>query len=371
MRLRTARTLLATPSENGVLIYNFLEKVAAECSHEALYWMSYLQQWTAEADILKNHPHLSAQAVSNELQTLTELSVLIIENSAQARKEQNYNSSWEWGLAAGALHFSTANMQFMSLDESVQQQIDDARHKSRRVPQFIRNNSNAIPIEGSSSTTAEALISLMERRRTNRSVKCPSISLSQLSDCLYAGMGITGGVRTPTGTLPLSMTPSGGARNPYEAYVYARAVNGLDPGFYHYSAFDRSLDLVGSTLLNIPSEMLAGQSWAEPMPVIIFLVAYLERAMWKYKDANAYRVVLIEAGHIGQNIMLAATAHGLSACPTAALHHDLIARHLKLDEITHTPIYALTLSEPAGADSEVLTLTELAQLTELSANLHT
>jgi hypothetical protein len=85
MRLRTARTLLATPSENGVLIYNFLEKVAAECSHEALYWMSYLQKWTAEADILKNHPHLSAQAVSNELQTLTELSVLIIENSAQAR----------------------------------------------------------------------------------------------------------------------------------------------------------------------------------------------------------------------------------------------------------------------------------------------
>ena len=29
--------------------------------------------------------------------------------------------------------------------------------------------------------------------------------------------------------------------------------------------------------------------------------------MWKYDDPNAYRVVLIEAGHIGQNIMLAAT----------------------------------------------------------------
>ena len=33
---------------------------------------------------------------------------------------------------------------------------------------------------------------------------------------------------------------------------------------------------------------------------------------------DAYRVVLIEAGHIGQNIMLAATREGLSACPTAA-----------------------------------------------------
>ena len=60
------------------------------------------------------------------------------------------------------------------------------------------------------------------------------------------------------------------------------------------------------------------------MPCIIFLVAYLERTMWKYSDSNAYRVVLIEAGHIGQNIMLAATQAGLSACPTAALAHSAI-----------------------------------------------
>jgi nitroreductase len=68
--------------------------------------------------------------------------------------------------------------------------------------------------------------------------------------------------------------------------------------------------------------------------------------MWKYEDANAYRVVLIEAGHIGQNMMLAATRHGLSACPTAALSHSVIKRLLGLDRLTDAPIYALTLSAP-------------------------
>jgi nitroreductase len=50
--------------------------------------------------------------------------------------------------------------------------------------------------------------------------------------------------------------------------------------------------------------------------------------------------------------MLAATRHGLSACPTAALSHSAIKRLLGLDRLTDAPIYALTLSTPKpGAHS--------------------
>ena len=146
------------------------------------------------------------------------------------------------------------------------------------------------------------------------------------------------------------MTPSGGARNPYEAYVYARAVDGLQAGFHHYSAFDHSVLPIDVSERPSPSELLGGQSWADDMPCIIFLYALLERPMWKYEDANAYNVVLIEAGHIAQNIMLAATRHGLSACPTAALNHSRISRCLSAErKVTHAPVYALTLAEPGVA----------------------
>ena len=81
---------------------------------------------------------------------------------------------------------------------------------------------------------------------------------------------------------------------------------------------------------------------------LIVLVADLRRTMWKYHDPNAYRVVLIEAGHIGQNAMLAATRHGLSACPTAALSQKRIREALGLARITDAPIYAMTLAVPGS-----------------------
>jgi SagB-type dehydrogenase family enzyme len=173
--------------------------------------------------------------------------------------------------------------------------------------------------------------------------------LSQLSDCLFAGLGITGETENCVGALPLSMTPSGGARNPYEAYVYARAVEGLQAGLYHYSAYDHTLARLDyCDALPMPSEFLGGQEWADEMPCVVILCALFERTMWKYDDANAYRVVLIEAGHIGQNFMLAATRHGLSACPSAALNHSAINRFIGGPrKFTHAPIYALTLAKPA------------------------
>ena len=146
------------------------------------------------------------------------------------------------------------------------------------------------------------------------------------------------------------MTPSGGARNPYEAYVYARDVEGLAPGFYHYSAHDHDLGLVETNRMPKLSELVGGQDWADEMPCMIILCAMLERTMWKYDDPNAYRVVLIEAGHIGQNIMLAATRNGLSACPTAALNHATIRECVSLKRLTDAPVYALTLAVP-GAET--------------------
>jgi SagB-type dehydrogenase family enzyme len=193
------------------------------------------------------------------------------------------------------------------------------------------------------------LLQLMAQRRTVRTAGASDISLRHLSDCLFAGFGITGRTTNCVGVLPLGMTPSGGARNPYEAYVYARSVEGLDPGFYHYSGVEHTLARLGTNEMPLPSSLLNGQEWADEMPCVIILMAQLERTMWKYDDANAYRVVLIEAGHIGQNIMLAATKHGLSACPTAALGHSELTRCIApTAKLTHTPVYALTLAKPGA-----------------------
>ena len=95
-----------------------------------------------------------------------------------------------------------------------------------------------------------------------------------------------------------------------------------------------------------PSALVGRQDWADEMPCMILLCASMARTMWKYDDPNAYRVILIEAGHIGQNIMLAATQHGLTACPTAALSHSAIRECISMPGLTDAPVYALTLCVP-------------------------
>ncbi|NJM28854.1 MAG: SagB/ThcOx family dehydrogenase [Rhizobiales bacterium] len=194
----------------------------------------------------------------------------------------------------------------------------------------------------------------MKRRRTNRCGLPRPVTLNQLADCLWAGLGITGFVRTEASVLPLKMTPSGGARNPFEAFLIARNVEGLDPGVYHYAAIGHSLGLVNADYSPSFSELLAGQEWADTMQVLVVLVASLNRTAWKYKDANAYRVVLIEAGHIGQNMMLACTNNELTACPTAALAHSRLRTLFGIESLADVPMYAIAIGHPGVDPDEVI-----------------
>jgi SagB-type dehydrogenase family enzyme len=288
---------------------------------------------------------MSAFEVRETIDQLVAASAIVEQGSKLAQAEQEFQSTWTWGVPTALMHFCLQDPDHMTLAESEALQRRNAA--DRRHPALYRRNDGMAVQALPDAREGNELMQLMARRRTVRSAGKPGITLQQLSDCLFAGLGLTGTTKNAAaGTLPLGMTPSGGARNPYEAYVYARDVEGLAPGFYHYSAFDHDLALIETDRVPKLSELVGGQDWADEMPCLIILCAMLERTMWKYDDPNAYRVVLIEAGHIGQNIMLAATNHGLSACPTAALSHLAIKRLLGLDRLTDAPIYALTLSAP-------------------------
>jgi SagB-type dehydrogenase family enzyme len=362
MNYRAAKTIIALPADQGVVLYDYTSKTAARCSTDALHWMHYFSAWHEIAEAISAHPQWSEKHVRETIEALVELGFIYSESDQRATFQKDFEENWNWGHAAAMFHFSVLNNPFHSAEESRQMQLE----KSERAPSpilFWRNPEEALQLDQPNKSEVGDLLTLMAKRRTNRTCLQQNITTQQIADCLRAGLGITGFVETETGLLPLAMTPSGGARNPYEAYVMVRNVDGLAPGFYHYSAIDHSLESISRNLPNRPSSLLAGQEWVDEMPAVVFLVAAMERTMWKYPDANAYRVILIEAGHIGQNIMLAATAHGLSACPTAALSHEDISRHLELEKITHVPIYALSIGVPGEYDAKVITPRQYQDLT--------
>jgi SagB-type dehydrogenase family enzyme len=344
MRYRAAQTLVYSRAEGALIGCNFLAKSVFNCDPDLVAFLGGLSEWCTFGEIAALMGEISDEDARATLGELVNVSALVEEGSGLAKAEDEFRSGWKWGLPAAMMHFCVQNPDYMSLEESQALQ----REKAARGPQpklFTRNRRRVVtelpePRDGSE------LVELMARRRTVRAAGKPTITLKQLSDCLYAGMGITGHTSNGIAKLPLGMTPSGGGRNPYEAYVYASNVEGLTPGFHHYSAFDHDLGLVETNQRPKFSELVGGQDWADEMPCMILLCASLDRTMWKYDDPNGYRVVLIEAGHIGQNIMLAATRHGLTACPTAALSHSKIRECLAMEGLTDAPIYALTLCVP-------------------------
>jgi SagB-type dehydrogenase family enzyme len=331
-----------TQQDGGLLGCNFLTRNVFGCDSALVSFLTATPDWTDVQTIVEG----TFEGDSASVESLIQHCAVVVAGSELARREEEYLKYWQWNVPTGMLHFCLEDAEFMSVEES--EEIQKQRIRSEPQPSLYLRNRDRIPVvQLPQVETAHTLMDLMARRRTVRAAASPSISLSQLSDCLFAGMGITGQTSNCVGSLPLGMTPSGGARNPYEAYVFARRVEGLQPGIYHYSAMDHDLGLVDTNLPEF-SGLVGGQEWADEMPCLVVLVADFRRTMWKYRDPNAYRVVLIEAGHIGQNIMLAATRHGLSACPTAALAQARIRKLLGLRRITDAPIYAMTLAVPGA-----------------------
>lgn len=343
MRIRSARTLVFTREGGEVVAFNYLANSTFSCSHDLLAFLAMVDDWTDFEDVTRLVPLTSREELGSTIQGLLEVNALTEEGSSLADAEEDFRTAWKWGVPAALFHLSVQDKTYLTLEQSEAQQ--EAKLEDSPPPPLYLRNVDAIELPP--ALNGNDLLQLMARRRTVRQATRATISLDQLSDCLFAGLGITGQTSNCVGSLPLAMTPSGGARNPYEAYVYARSVDRLDAGFYHYSAFDHTLARVDTDELPLPSDLMGGQSWADEMPCVILLCAHFERTMWKYDDANAYRVVLIEAGHIGQNVMLAATRHGLSACPSAALNHSRINQCVGARSgFTHAPIYALTLATP-------------------------
>ena len=93
--------------------------------------------------------------------------------------------------------------------------------------------------------------------------------------------------------------------------------------------------------------------WFDHAATLILLVANFERTMWKYPHPTGYRVVVLEAGHIAQNIILAATAHDLASTPTCALS-DVEAEALTGSKsITSTTMYCVALGRRSRTPTAV------------------
>ncbi len=183
-------------------------------------------------------------------------------------------------------------------------------------------------------------------RRSLRHYLPKPITLEQLSQLLWAADGINNpwtGFRT---------APSAGATYPIDIYVVVgeRSVEicpgkYLEPGSYLYDPHTHSLKLVRKGDLRKELARAAlDQEWVEKAAVDIVLCAVFERTT-KYYGERGYRYVYMEAGHIGQNIYLEATALGLGTVAVGAFYDEEVREVIGARPSQH-PIYIFPVGVP-------------------------
>lgn len=177
------------------------------------------------------------------------------------------------------------------------------------------------------------------RRRSVRRYKRESLSLSQLSQILWAAQGITDAEG-------LRAAPSAGATYPLEVFVLigGDGVEGLEAGIYHYNVENHSLHLhKGGDLREELSIAALDEEFIAEAPVDIVICALYERTSWQY-GRRAERYVHMEVGHVGENIHLQAAALGLAVVMVGAFHDEEVSRVMDLDKEVK-PLYIIPLGK--------------------------
>src|SRR5205085_9636344 len=90
----------------------------------------------------------------------------------------------------------------------------------------------------------------------------------------------------------------------------------------------------GGALRDVVMQAVAQQHWFADAHVLVVLAPRFARTFWKYRrHAKAYRVIALEAGHLSQNLYLAATDAGLGAFITGAINEVFLEQAFGLDPV--------------------------------------
>jgi len=184
---------------------------------------------------------------------------------------------------------------------------------------------------------------VLRQRRSVREFQGEPLSLGQLGYLLWASTGIG---RTEEG-YAFRTAPSAGALYPIETYVVAHNVRKLEAGLYHYAIQRHELEQLRTADLRRPTALAAlGQAMCATAPVVFVWTAIVERSKWKYRQ-RAYRYIYLDAGHMAENLALAAISLGLGTCQIGALFDDEVNKILDVDGVEETAIYMSVVGVPA------------------------
>ncbi len=228
-------------------------------------------------------------------------------------------------------------------------QSEELRLLSQRAAR-TNPSRESIPLPEPGPPVADFATVLQERRSAEDFAEDP------LSWDLLAGMlDRSFRVRLANGW-PRRPVPSGGALYPLDLYVVAQNVGELKRGLYHYDPFRHALTWMRPVDHDALQMATLQPNMAAKAAAMIIVGGSFWRSRFKYGH-RALRFCLLEAGHVGQNLLLLAQAFGISARPIGGFLDDDFAANMDYDGVNEAPLYVVLLgarTDDATASSQVL-----------------
>lgn len=211
---------------------------------------------------------------------------------------------------------------------------------TKQIPLNADNNN---PLENS------ALLTSLRNRTSERNLSNSPIQFEELASLLQFSFGKKHRIKTnsSSGLQPHSfrINPSGGRRYPLEVYVLCQNVKDLDSGLYHYNVKLNSLEQLRAEDTYPLLSSFFGQSTIgdlKNISVAIFITAIPTRSSQKYGPLS-FRLIFLEAGHLGQSVWLIATALNLKCRPQTLLDEKSFYTAFNLNSHQEFFVYSLIL----------------------------
>jgi SagB-type dehydrogenase family enzyme len=208
----------------------------------------------------------------------------------------------------------------------------------------VRRNLNCRALHLPRSSVPEiTLVEALQARRSQRGFGPGEVTLLELATVLHAGYGVThhAGSDDPQ---PLRTVPSGGALYPLEVYVVPARVQDLEPRVYHFDPLRHVLEArsPAASALEVLKDAAIYPEIVAGCAATLLVTGMFWRSRFKY-GLRGYRFVLLEAGHLAQNVLLMCEALRLAAVPLGGFYDRLLDDLLGADGVNESVLYAVCL----------------------------
>ncbi len=246
------------------------------------------------------------------------------------------------------------NREFMKSNFAQMRGVISDQQKGKALPAFEKPTENgkeiiSLPKIDEMKLEPVNLINLIQKRKSHRKYLAEEITLKELSFLLWTTQGVKEIFEVKGKPYVTKRTvPSAGSRHPFETYLFVNNVESLKKGLYRYLPLEHKVIFLGKITDQEEKITTAtvGQRFCAEAAALFVWSCLPYRGEWRYHKM-AHKPMLLDAGHICQNLYLGCEVIKAGTCAIAAYDQEKIDELIGVDGKDEFTVYLAPIGKIA------------------------